>query len=206
VHPRPVYRAELEGILPALVGAEAVDALDGFGAVLSDGQRVEAASWLEKVKEPERVYYRPVDVHTKALLVDDYLASVGSANVHRRSLEFDSELNVTWTGFEHVRPLRVELWRRVLGKAAAGVDLAAASRGKGGRFRGVEDGVAALARAARDNLERMKQGRPLRGQVMPLEAVMEDSALDSLFQLPAVHDKVDRLVEDETERNAVRPT
>ncbi len=61
-------------------------------------------------------------VHTKVLIVDDKVASIGSANANGRSFFLDSEINVGWQ-HDSVRQFRLDLWRELLG--VDGAELAA---------------------------------------------------------------------------------
>lgn len=54
--------------------------------------------------DPEGIE-RPTFIHSKLLIVDDLLLSVGSANLTNRSMGFDSELNVTWECASTTDPL-----------------------------------------------------------------------------------------------------
>ncbi len=56
-----------------------------------------------------------VYVHSKLLIVDDKLASIGSANVNPRSLFMDTELDFVWFDTKTVPALRLKLWKEILG-------------------------------------------------------------------------------------------
>jgi len=60
-------------------------------------------------------------VHSKLILADDRLASIGSANANVRSFQLDSELNITIDDETFVRDARVELWSFALGVVPATV-------------------------------------------------------------------------------------
>jgi hypothetical protein len=76
-----------------------------------------------------QVYYlhqpvgnRTIYVHSKIMIVDDIWATIGSANLNRRGLCFDAELNITVVDTEvsdgrrrFARDLRLALWREHLG-------------------------------------------------------------------------------------------
>lgn len=78
------------------------------------------------VYELENTDGRPIYVHAKVCIIDDVWASVGSANLNRRSWIYDTELTATivnesdsycgneQTGF--ARNLRLKLWREHLGR------------------------------------------------------------------------------------------
>ncbi|CAD6554953.1 Cardiolipin synthase [Paraburkholderia hiiakae] len=54
--------------------------------------------------------WMPVYVHNKIMIVDDVFLTHGSANVNRRSMEVDSELNICHERMDVTRPLRKRLW------------------------------------------------------------------------------------------------
>jgi phosphatidylserine/phosphatidylglycerophosphate/cardiolipin synthase-like enzyme len=51
-----------------------------------------------------------VYVHSKIMIIDDVFLTHGSANVNRRSMEVDSELNICHECMDVTRPLRRKLW------------------------------------------------------------------------------------------------
>jgi phosphatidylserine/phosphatidylglycerophosphate/cardiolipin synthase-like enzyme len=53
----------------------------------------------------------PVYVHSKVMIVDDVFLTHGSANVNRRSMEVDSELNICHERMDVTQPLRRHLWK-----------------------------------------------------------------------------------------------
>jgi phosphatidylserine/phosphatidylglycerophosphate/cardiolipin synthase-like enzyme len=64
---------------------------------------------------PTGFVYRPIYVHSKTSIVDDEWFSVGSANLNRRGLATDTEMNVQSIHPETAKKLRVELWSNHLG-------------------------------------------------------------------------------------------
>jgi phosphatidylserine/phosphatidylglycerophosphate/cardiolipin synthase-like enzyme len=54
--------------------------------------------------------WMPVYVHSKIMIVDDVFLTHGSANVNRRSMEVDSELNICHERGDVTQPLRRHLW------------------------------------------------------------------------------------------------
>lgn len=54
-------------------------------------------------------------VHSKAMLVDDAFAHVGSANTNGRSFRVDTELGVSWLDKASVTRFRLTLWNELLG-------------------------------------------------------------------------------------------
>lgn len=59
--------------------------------------------------------YLPIYVHAKVTIVDDEWFSVGSANLNRRGLATDGEMNVQSVSPEVARALRIHLWSEHLG-------------------------------------------------------------------------------------------
>lgn len=59
-----------------------------------------------------------VYVHSKLLIVDDKLASIGSSNANPRSLFMDTELDFVWFDTNTVPELRLKLWKEILGNPA----------------------------------------------------------------------------------------
>ncbi len=54
--------------------------------------------------------YTPVYIHTKAMVVDDEWATIGSANMGNRSLRYDTEFNVAAADPALAKDLRTRLW------------------------------------------------------------------------------------------------
>jgi phosphatidylserine/phosphatidylglycerophosphate/cardiolipin synthase-like enzyme len=65
--------------------------------------------------------YLPIYVHAKVCIVDDEWFTVGSANLNRRGLATDTEMNVQAVAPDVARSLRVSLWSEHLGKPEADV-------------------------------------------------------------------------------------
>ncbi|GAC1473462.1 MAG: phospholipase D-like domain-containing protein [Chloroflexota bacterium] len=60
-------------------------------------------------------HYMPIYVHAKVSIVDDEWVSIGSANLNRRGLATDTEMNVHTIAPELARALRIRLWAEHLG-------------------------------------------------------------------------------------------
>ncbi|ABO57417.1 phospholipase [Burkholderia vietnamiensis] len=54
--------------------------------------------------------WMPVYIHSKIMIVDDVFLTHGSANINRRSMEVDSELNICHEHMGVTQPLRRRLW------------------------------------------------------------------------------------------------
>lgn len=64
---------------------------------------------------PSGYRYLPIYVHAKVTVVDDEWFSIGSANLNRRGLATDTEMNVQSIAPEVARQLRIRLWSEHLG-------------------------------------------------------------------------------------------
>jgi len=60
---------------------------------------------------PPQTVYRDIYVHSKLLLIDDVFFTVGSANINKRSMENDSELNIAMPSPELTKEWRQKLWK-----------------------------------------------------------------------------------------------
>ena len=54
--------------------------------------------------------WMPVYVHSKVMIIDDVFLTHGSANINTRSMEVDSELNISHEHMGVTQPLRRQLW------------------------------------------------------------------------------------------------
>jgi phosphatidylserine/phosphatidylglycerophosphate/cardiolipin synthase-like enzyme len=63
--------------------------------------------------------WTPVYVHSKIMIVDDVFLTHGSANINRRSMEVDSELNICHEHSDVTAPLRRRLWNMHTGGKGA---------------------------------------------------------------------------------------
>lgn len=75
-------------------------------------QRRDAAKKeLDDLKDPSNpVDWVDVYIHAKLMLIDDTFMTVGSANINTRSMETDSELNISHHRPEITQPARKKLW------------------------------------------------------------------------------------------------
>jgi phosphatidylserine/phosphatidylglycerophosphate/cardiolipin synthase-like enzyme len=60
---------------------------------------------------PKGTAWDEVYIHSKLMIIDDYFVTHGSANVNLRSMEVDSELNITHESSRVTQALREKLWR-----------------------------------------------------------------------------------------------
>lgn len=88
----------------------------------------------------------PVHVHAKLMIVDDVWATTGSCNLHRYSVDGNSELNIAFADAVAVRAFRCALLAEHLGQDTAALDGRSALR----VFRAV----------AEQNAERQRRGDP----------------------------------------------
>src|SRR6185437_2574446 len=88
------------------------DNLDTKKAILPQtipGLKVHVCS-LVAPDSPSGSSWTPVYVHSKIMIIDDVFLTHGSANVNRRSMEVDSELNICHERMDVTQPLRRHLW------------------------------------------------------------------------------------------------
>jgi phosphatidylserine/phosphatidylglycerophosphate/cardiolipin synthase-like enzyme len=88
------------------------DNLNTSKAVLPEpvpGLKVHVCS-LVAPDSPAGSPWMPVYVHSKVMIIDDVFLTHGSANVNRRSMEVDSELNICHERMDVTQPLRRHLW------------------------------------------------------------------------------------------------
>lgn len=97
--------------------------------------------------------HRDVYVHAKAAIVDDAWATIGSANLERRSLERDAELNLACWDAAAAGALRRDLFAEHLGPTDDATTAEAFDR---------------FARVARENAERLERGEPLHALAVAL--------------------------------------
>lgn len=58
----------------------------------------------------ENLNYQPIYTHSKVMVIDDNFFTLGSANLNRRNMLSDSELNIAVPNAEKAAALRKELW------------------------------------------------------------------------------------------------
>lgn len=88
------------------------DNLNGGKAILPQpipGLKVHVCS-LVAPDSPAGSPWMPVYVHSKIMIIDDVFLTHGSANINRRSMEVDSELNICHERMDVTQPLRRHLW------------------------------------------------------------------------------------------------
>jgi phosphatidylserine/phosphatidylglycerophosphate/cardiolipin synthase-like enzyme len=73
------------------------------------GLQVHVCSLVAPDSPPGRTW-TPVYVHSKIMIIDDVFLTHGSANINRRSMEVDSELNICHERMDVTQPLRRHLW------------------------------------------------------------------------------------------------
>ncbi|BAO88665.1 phospholipase D-like domain-containing protein [Caballeronia cordobensis] len=114
----PQERADAQRAIDAAYAKEAklhqqYDAnLDASKTVLPEqipGLKVHVCS-LVAPDSPAGSPWVPVYVHSKIMIIDDVFLTHGSANVNRRSMEVDSELNICHERMDVTQPLRRRLW------------------------------------------------------------------------------------------------
>ncbi len=88
-----------------------------------EGVNIHVSTLLCSGQTSRGTQYKSIYVHSKLLLVDDVFFTLGSANVNTRSMEADSELNISSPSPELTRQWRQHLWRMHSG-SAPGEDMA----------------------------------------------------------------------------------
>jgi phosphatidylserine/phosphatidylglycerophosphate/cardiolipin synthase-like enzyme len=91
-----------------------------FGCVEALGRYDNFAMVGFTIQEGDR--RRPVYVHSKAMLVDDAWATIGSCNLHANSLNGHTEMNASIWDAKVVRTLRCDLLAGHLGRDTSGID------------------------------------------------------------------------------------
>jgi phosphatidylserine/phosphatidylglycerophosphate/cardiolipin synthase-like enzyme len=98
-----------------------------------------------------------VYIHAKLMLIDDTLLTVGSTNINTRSMQVDSELNITHHRPEVTAPIRRQLWsdhtKGQSGEEAMGQEGMLAAYDRWGKImdkntKGKKNGAAPIARLA----------------------------------------------------------
>ena len=70
---------------------------------------------------PAGVTWTEVYIHAKMMMVNDAFLTIGSANINTRSMEVDTELNITLARPEITGPLRQKLWQMHTGKPSPAI-------------------------------------------------------------------------------------
>ena len=73
-------------------------------------------------KGKDTCQYKDIYIHSKLLLVDDVYFTLGSANINKRSMESDSELNVGGAIPSTTRKFKNDLWQMHTNKAPENLD------------------------------------------------------------------------------------
>lgn len=76
-----------------------------------EGVNIHICSLMACAARPEGTKYKEIYVHSKLLLVDDTFFTLGSANINARSMEGDSELNISVPSPTLTRQWREHLWK-----------------------------------------------------------------------------------------------
>jgi phosphatidylserine/phosphatidylglycerophosphate/cardiolipin synthase-like enzyme len=118
--------------------------------------------------EKDAIHYRPVYVHAKLAIVDDRWWTVGSANLNSRGMHADAEINVSALDPTGAKTLRLRLWQEHAHPQVEDVP-------------SLNDPVAGLKvmrSRARENFERVREGKPLVGHLLPYITHHEARAWD----------------------------
>lgn len=82
-----------------------------------EGLNIHIATLMASGGPVDKSRYQPIYVHSKLLLADDTFFTLGSANINLRSMEVDSELNISCPSPELTWQWREHLWRIHTGEA-----------------------------------------------------------------------------------------
>lgn len=148
----------------------------------------------------DKMWYRPIYVHSKVLIVDDTWLTLGSANINNRGMRDDAEINVAIYHPTMARGLRTLLMAEHLGLSDEDtlfriVEIMGRSQpteqmshihGELGRLwqqlqeqlHDPFDAMAAFAQQAKENLEAIKAHQPLNGHLLPYVRYDEEKAYE----------------------------
>ncbi|GHO74809.1 hypothetical protein KSD_25800 [Ktedonobacter sp. SOSP1-85] len=134
-------------------------------------------------------YYRPIYVHAKVAIIDDYWATVGSANLNDRGMRNDAELNIAMQHETIAHALRVLLMAEhlgvvdedmlfamieIMGRLEPSDEMHRVSGELGALWASLQAlltdpyaAMAAFAKQARTNLEAIRNGHALTGHLVP---------------------------------------
>jgi len=116
-----------------------------------------------------KTVYTTIDAHTKTLIVDDVFFTLGSANIHKRGMQNDSEINLAVADHSETVKLRDSLWKKHLGFGVTDF----------------EDGIEKWITQAQENEKRYLAKEPLTGHALPLHLFMKkESIFDTIPILP----------------------
>lgn len=130
-----------------------------------DGLRV-VASMLQvsdscrDLKGKMRMRYREIYIHSKLLLTNDSFFSLGSANLNKRSMSSDSEMNFGTNDRAWARYLRQNIWAKLSG-----------GKFDGGSVRQSElaDTLETWAKLQSDNRDKKQASNRMKGFLLPFE-------------------------------------
>lgn len=98
--------------------------------------------------------YREIYIHSKLMIIDDSMFTLGSANLNLRSFAVDSEINIASDDAALAKDLRQRVWGlHTEGKFEGGKDAT--------EERAIKETFKAWSREAQKNLNQLKKGEPL---------------------------------------------
>jgi phosphatidylserine/phosphatidylglycerophosphate/cardiolipin synthase-like enzyme len=134
----------LQDASPTYEGGEGIEGeKDGGGGGSSRGiKRLRQKLYEER--------YREIYIHSKLMIIDDSMFTLGSANLNLRSFAVDSEINIASDDAHTAKNLRVEVWAQHTREKFAGGD----ATNQEEMYDTFQDWV----REAADNLQNKKKG------------------------------------------------
>lgn len=131
----------------------------------ADGLRV-VASMLQvsdnclDLKGKRRMRYREIYIHSKLLLTNDSFFSLGSANLNKRSMSSDSEMNFGTNDRTWARYLRQNIWAKLSGGKFDGASV---------RQSELADTLDTWAKLQSNNRDKKQAGERMKGFLLPFE-------------------------------------
>ncbi len=122
--------------------------------------------------------YRKIYIHSKLMIIDDAMFTLGSANLNQRSMHTDSEINVASDDYTLATDLRQRVWK--LHSTANGQDtdriknkyngvLAQTLAGGDGSQKAIENTFTKWKEISQENLKNKKRGLPIHGYIVKFQ-------------------------------------
>jgi endonuclease YncB( thermonuclease family) len=107
----------------------------------------------KQVDQANATRYREIYIHSKLMIIDDSMFTLGSANLNLRSFAVDSEINIASDDAETAKNLRKRVWAQHTGDQFAG--------GVATEQSVMFDTFTKWKEEARENLQKKQRGEPL---------------------------------------------
>ncbi|VAW98212.1 hypothetical protein MNBD_GAMMA21-1369 [hydrothermal vent metagenome] len=173
--------------------------VENIKARMTHAQRKEIYAWTKKIPNPDKVHYQAIDAHVKTLIVDDIFASIGSANLNIRSMDYDSEINIAFKDKSVVKKIRMDLWKKHLNPVYMKNYPIDSDKLIDCKPEGITNAAKVWFDTAQYNKYLYKEDEWLVGTVMPLKMLMKSKWYDRLLQIPFITNPViDHYVDNDT--------